>query len=619
VGEKIDGEVEGVMLSVSGYRGIEVKQYEDENQRRSEEHLVGYRIVRPGQLVVNTMWLNYAGLGVSDLEGHVSPAYRAYWIDDHLEKRFVHHLMRSQQYVLGYTKFLTGVRPNSLQMSRDDLMAFPVLVPPVDEQRTIAAFLDQETVKIDALIEEQRRLIELLKEKQQAIISQVVSKGLNSNVPTKNSGVEWIGNVPAHWSVVPVGYRYEVQLGKMLDTLKITGDKLAPYLRVVDVQWGEINIDDLPMMDFDDEARLKFRLRPGDLLVNEGGSYPGRCAIWSSDFECYYQKALHRLRPRAPQEDTPRFFFYIMAWAASLGVFVAGGNEATIEHLPAERLRRYRFAFPPIAEQIAIVDFLDTETKRFAALMLEAQAAVDLLQERRSALISAAVTGSIDLRTYGKRPAISAREYSSGFAHQLLAAEILDRCNSQRMGRIKLQKLIHLCEYHGQVSEVQGDYSRKAAGPFDAKAMAGISKNLKKQKWFEEVKEGERYVYRPLEKSGEHKKYLAHWQAEMPRIDEVLSLLGNFRTRECEIVSTLYAAWNDLLIDGGPADDAAILHEASSAERWHKSKEQIAPERWKKALQWMKDKGLVPVGYGKHTRHTAGQIGSAPEVSHEPA
>lgn len=85
-GEKIDGEVEGVMLSVSGYRGIEVKHHEDENQRRSEENLVGYRIVRSGQLVVNTMWLNYAGLGVSDFDGHVSPAYRTYWIDNSLER-----------------------------------------------------------------------------------------------------------------------------------------------------------------------------------------------------------------------------------------------------------------------------------------------------------------------------------------------------------------------------------------------------------------------------------------------------------------------------------------------------------------------------------------------------
>ncbi len=80
-----------------------------------------------------------------------------------------------------------------------------------------------------------------------------------------------------------------------------------------------------------------------------------------------------------------------------------------------------------------------------------------------------------------------------------------------------------------------------------------------------------------------------------------------------------YAAWNDLLIDGGLPYDTAILHEASSAERWHKSKEQIAPERWSKALQWMKDKGLVPVGYGRHTRHNAEPIEGIPEVAHEPA
>jgi hypothetical protein len=105
----------------------------------------------------------------------------------------------------------------------------------------------------------------------------------------------------------------------------------------------------------------------------------------------------------------------------------------------------------------------------------------------------------------------------------------------------------------------------------------------------------------------------------MPRIVEVLSLLGTFKTRECEIVSTLYAAWNDLLIDGASTHDTAILHEASSAERWHKSKEQIAPERWSKALQWMKDKGLVPVGYGKHTRHNPDSIDATAEVANEPA
>ncbi len=163
-GEKIEHEMIGPMLSVSGYRGIEVKEYDDENRRRLDDELVGYRIVRPGQLVVNTMWLNYAGLGVSEHEGHVSPAYRSYRIAPGVNHRFIHHLLRSSIYVQGYTRLLTGIRPNSLQMSRDDMMDFAVLLPPQDEQATIAAFLDRETGKIDALVEEQRRLIELLKE-----------------------------------------------------------------------------------------------------------------------------------------------------------------------------------------------------------------------------------------------------------------------------------------------------------------------------------------------------------------------------------------------------------------------------------------------------------------------
>jgi type I restriction enzyme S subunit len=155
-------------------------------------------------------------------------------------------------------------------------------------------------------------------------------------------------------------------------------------------------------MDFDAEGRMKFRLIPGDLLVNEGGSYPGRCAIWLKTDECYYQKALHRMRPQRPEEDTTRFFFYVMFWATNQGVFVAGGNEATIEHLPAEKLRRYRFAFPPMAEQLAIASFLDTEIAKFNTFISEAQRASDLLQERRTALISAAVTGKIDVRGLAK-------------------------------------------------------------------------------------------------------------------------------------------------------------------------------------------------------------------------
>jgi len=192
---------------------------------------------------------------------------------------------------------------------------------------------------------------------------------------------------------------YVSHLSKVLDTSKISGEHLRPYLRVFDVQWGEINTDDLPVMDFDEDDRKKFCLRAGDLMVNEGGSYVGRSAIWRGEIEeCYYQKALHRLRAHQVDKDSPEFMFYIMDNATKRGVFVAGGNQATIEHLTAEALRRYRFAFPPFHEQVAIAAHLDDQTAKFDTLIAEAQHAIELLKEHRSALISAAITGKIDVR-----------------------------------------------------------------------------------------------------------------------------------------------------------------------------------------------------------------------------
>ncbi len=271
-------------------------------------------------------------------------------------------------------------------------------VPPLAEQTAIANFLDHETAKIDALVAEQEKLIALLQEKRQAVISHAVTKGLDPNVPMKDSGVEWLGEVPGHWEVAALNYRYEVLLGKMLDEKRITGEHLAPYLRNVDVQWDCINTDELPQMDFEGNDIERYGLRKGDLLVCEGGEV-GRAAIWTGALdECYYQKALHRLRPRRALGDASRFQYYLLNMAATLGIFTGGEGKATIAHLTAETLRRYRFAYPPYAEQMRISDFLDAETVRFNALLTQARTAITLLQERRTALISAAVTGQIDVR-----------------------------------------------------------------------------------------------------------------------------------------------------------------------------------------------------------------------------
>ena len=360
---------------------------------------VGYQGVRRGDLVIHAMDAFAGAIGASEDDGKSTPVYAVCTPKSgHIDTRYYAILLRHMALSGFVTALARGVRERSTEFRWADAGEVLVPLPSATEQTAIVAFVDRETAKIDALVEEQRRLIELLKEKRQAIISLAVTKGLDPTAKMKPSGVEWLGDVPEHWDVARCGYRYEVQLGRMLNDERSRGDDLRQYLRVLDVQWGHINVEDLPMMDFPEEARQRYRLRPGDLLVNEGGSYVGRSAIWNGELdECYYQKALHRLRPRDAERDTADFLLWIMEAATTIGAFIAGGNQTTIDHLTAEQLRGERFPFPPLEEQRRIAVFLNELTGRLASLENEANAAISLLSERRSALISAAVTGKFDV------------------------------------------------------------------------------------------------------------------------------------------------------------------------------------------------------------------------------
>jgi type I restriction enzyme S subunit len=211
----------------------------------------------------------------------------------------------------------------------------------------------------------------------------------------KDSGVEWLGEIPAHWVLGPVYARYEVALGKMLDGKRVTGEHTGRYLRNVDVQWDRVNVEGLPEMDFAPSERSRYRLRAGDLLVCEGGEV-GRTAVWRGELqECFYQKAIHRVRPRRAEEQA-RFFYYLMYSLAKRGFFVASGNPNTIDHLPAVQLKHYRFPFAPSAEQRAIAAFLDRETAKIDALVAKKERLIELLREKRGALITRAFTPGVN-------------------------------------------------------------------------------------------------------------------------------------------------------------------------------------------------------------------------------
>jgi type I restriction enzyme, S subunit len=392
------------LLSVSHITGVTPRSQKNVTMFMAES-TVGYKLCRPGDVVINTMWAWMGALGVSPMTGLVSPAYGVYRPshDTPLTPAFAGHILRSPQYVNEYICRSTGIQSSRLRLYPEQFLRIPVACPPGEEQGLMLRFLAYVDRRIRRHVAAKKKLIALLNEQKQAIIHRAVTRGLDPNVRLKHSGVEWLGEVPEHWSVSSLRLRYDQCLGKMVDAKRATGTHLVPYLRNVDVRWDKINTDDLPLIDIAPHERDRFTLRQGDLLVCEG-RHLGRCAFWNGQVEvCAFQKALHRLRPLKSDRDRPRFMFYCLRLANMKNAFDVNIADNTIPHLTGEKLRAHRFAFPPMAEQEAIATYLDATLGTIDKADSAARAEIDLLREYRTRLISDVVTGKLDVREAAAR------------------------------------------------------------------------------------------------------------------------------------------------------------------------------------------------------------------------
>ena len=388
---------EGTLLSLTRTHGL-IPQTEATSRLASAEDLSKYKICRPGQLVMNRMQAWSGMFAVPVQTGLISPDYSVFRVHSAFEVRYFEYLFKTPLYIDQFARCSKGIGSGFNRLYTPDFGAIPVGAPPGEDQKQIVAFNAHFERRINKLVRNKRRLIELLNEQKHAIIHRAVTRGLDPNVCLKPSGIDWLGDVPEHWEIAALGTRYWIQLGKMLDAKRITGNHLVPYLRNIDVQWDRINSEDLPRMDIPEPEYERYLVRRGDLLVCEGGDV-GRSAFWDEALSmCGYQKALHRLRPRSDGRDHSRFVFYALFAASKRGIFVANGSENTIAHLTAEKLRRHRFPFPPRVEQETIARYLDATLGKLEQAGERANREVSLLREYRTRLISDVVTGKLDVR-----------------------------------------------------------------------------------------------------------------------------------------------------------------------------------------------------------------------------
>jgi len=282
--------------------------------------------------------------------------------------------------------------------------------PLKDEANKIVNFLDHEIAKIDTLIEKQQQLIKLLKEKRQAVISHAVTKGLNPNASMRDSGVEWLGKVPEHWVVAQLKFNtVEMQTGPFGSQLHAEDyiDDGIPLVNPAHMADGKIVPDSKVSVDEETWHRLKrHQLFEGDLIFARRGEL-GRCAIVTKDQEGWLC-GTGSLKAKLNDRLVPEYSYLLITSDGVVSELSLESKGSTMDNLNTETLGRVRLPVPPVDEQRKILDYVNDVSGKFKKLIIKASSAIELMQERRIALISAAVTGKIDVRHHASHPAGSA-------------------------------------------------------------------------------------------------------------------------------------------------------------------------------------------------------------------
>ncbi|ENZ3705967.1 restriction endonuclease subunit S [Serratia marcescens] len=403
---KRTGYTEKELLSVYRDYGVIPKSSRDDNNNKPSEDLSPYQLVQPNDLVMNKMKAWQGSIAISEYEGIVSPAYFVYQPNNSLfelaHPKYAHYLLRNPIYVTQYLSRSKGIRVNQWDLDPDEFRNIELLLPSKVEQEKIYNFLDHETAKIDNLIDKQQQLIELLKEKRQAVISHAVTKGLNPDVPMKDSGIEWLGEVPEHWIVRRLKHTSTLQSG-MPKGKDLTGKNSisVPMLRVANVQDGYLDLTEVNNINIEPSQLERYLLRDGDVLMNEGGDNDklGRGAVWNAPIDnCIHQNHVFAIRPFSIESewldmltraDYAKFHFYRVAKQST--------NLASIS---STNVKETPLLIPPKKERDEILKFINFQLNKIKATEEFSTKQVVLLQERRTALISAAVTGKIDVRDW---------------------------------------------------------------------------------------------------------------------------------------------------------------------------------------------------------------------------
>lgn len=522
-------------------------------------------------------------VGLIKQSGLSSPAYSQFVLNDAADAAYYCYYYT----MLDNDKTLLHLAKNLRHsLTEEQLGAVSTIVPPVKEQKIIASFLDAKCAEIDALTADIQSQIDTLEQYKRSIITEAVTKGLNPDADMKDSGIEWVGTIPAHWIVHPV-YTYfgerknknrfgaednllSLSYGRVIRKDINTSDGLLPesFNTYNIVEAGDIIIRPT---DLQNDKRS---LRTG--LVKEHGiitsAYIDLCPIKKVD---------------------SRYFHFLLHAYDVMKVFYNMGNGVR-QGLNYSEFSRLMVFEPRYEEQVAIADYLDCQCAEIDAIIAQKNEQLSTLESYKKSLIYEYVTGKKAVPEVG----VSIKSVAID-PHVILAGMVIDRLGKNLKGKTEIQKILYLYDAYLGINPAT-QYYRYTHGPYDQN-LDDYMNTLVANGWFQEISNGAiKYKKGPKHADfcSKYEDAFAEYSREMSKL--ISFVKGMKHTSQMERIATAFAVWNDLILEGNssPTDDEIIREIRTN---WTPNKAHSPESTWKGDLTKMKRQGIVPTGQGLHT------------------
>ena len=369
------------------------------DEDETNETYSAYTVVHPNTIMINGLNLEFdfvtQRVARVECNGIITSAYIALSPRDDINAEYICYLLKSYDACRAFHNMGRGLRKI---LSYSELKNMPIVVPPLAEQERIAAFLDAEYAEIDAVLEKTRTSIEEYKKLKQAVITQAVTKGIRGDRPMKDSGIEWIGEIPAEWRKTQLRHCAAIKSGITLGKKYEKTDSLVerPYLRVANVQDGYVDLSVLTAIEVTQDEDLKYRLRAGDVLMTEGGDRDklGRGCVWHGEIEpCLHQNHIFAVQT---SKDTllPEFLEYLtVSDVGRLYFDVTAIKTTNLACTSSSKVLAFTIPLPSVEEQAEIVEALNTKCAGIDALVAKKQQYLIEIENYKKSLIYEYVTG----------------------------------------------------------------------------------------------------------------------------------------------------------------------------------------------------------------------------------